>query len=160
MKRRILTIDDNTALRQFIQRTLTKKLPDHTLSFACAGAEGLGMAASEKPDLILLDYGLPDISGDEVCRGLQADMETAGLPIILMGRQPDELKRTKGAFENIIQTMPKPFTADQLCASVIKAFRNTRGNVPLNADTKSGTAVMDALGMGKDLFAAPSSKPA
>jgi len=160
MKRRILTIDDNAALQQFIQRTLTKKLPDHVLSFACAGAEGLGMAASEKPDLILLDYGLPDISGDEVCRGLQADEATAGLPIILMGRQPDELKRTKGAFENIIQTIPKPFTADQLCASVTKAFRSTRNSPPLNADTKSGTAVMDALGTGKDLFAAPPTKPA
>lgn len=160
MKRRILTIDDSAALQQFIQRALTKKLPDHALSFASAGAEGLGLAASEKPDLILLDYGLPDISGDEVCRGLQADAETAGLPIILMGRQPDELKRTKGAFENVIQTIPKPFTADQLYASVTRAFRNTTGNLPLNSDTKSGATALTALSAENDLFAPPPAKPA
>lgn len=152
MKRRILTIDDNSALRQFIHRTLTKKLPDHALSFACAGAEGLGLAASEKPDLILLDFGLPDIAGDEVCRGLQADAETAGLPVILMGSQSGEMKRTQGAFENVIQTIPKPFTAEQLCATITKALHDAGGKFPTTCDTKPGAIAMDAFSAEKDLF--------
>lgn len=152
MKRRILTIDDSTGLRQFIHRTLTKQLPDHALTFAGAGAEGLGMASSEKPDLILLDFSLPDIAGDEVCRGLQADKETAGLPVILMGSQASELKRTKSSFENVIHTISKPFTADQLCATVTKALQDAKGKLPGDSDTKLGAAVMDALSVGKDLF--------
>lgn len=156
MKRRILTIDDNAALRQFIQRTLTKKLPEHVLSFACAGAEGLGVAASEKPDLILLDFGLPDIAGDEVCRGLQADAETAGLPVILMGNQTGEMKRTQGAFENVIQIIPKPFTADLLGSAVARALQDTAKKLPADGDTKPGALAMDLFGAGKDLFQTPS----
>lgn len=159
MKRRILTIDDNTALRQFIHRTLTKKLPDHALTFASAGAEGLGMAASEKPDLILLDFALPDIAGDEVCRGLQADPETAGLPVILMGGQAGDLKRTQSAFENVIHTIPKPFTADLLCATVTKALQTASGNHSPNHDTELGAAALHALSAGKEFFL-PAPKPA
>jgi CheY-like chemotaxis protein len=156
MKRRILTIDDNAALRQFIQRTLTKKLPSHTLSFACAGAEGLGLAGCEKPDLILLDFALPDIAGDEVCRGLQADPETAELPVILMGGLASELKRSETEFDNIVHTIPKPFTADQLCNAVTKALRTAGGHATSGNDTKSGA--LDAMGLGKDLFTLPPPK--
>lgn len=156
MKRRILTIDDNAALRQFIQRTLMKKLPGNTLSFACAGAEGLGLAGCEKPDLILLDFALPDIAGDEVCRGLQADPETAELPVILMGGAADDLKRSQTEFENIVHTIPKPFTAEQLCSAVTKALRNTTAHPATGNDTKSGA--IDALGLGKDLFTLPTPK--
>jgi CheY-like chemotaxis protein len=155
MKRRILTIDDNPALRQFIQRTLTKKLPSHALSFACAGAEGLGMAGCEKPDLILLDFSLPDIAGGEVCRGLQADPETAELPVILMGGPADELKRSQSEFDNIVQTIPKPFTADQLCHAVTKALRNATSPAATGNDTSSGAMAMESLGQGKDLFTLP-----
>lgn len=158
MKRRILTIDDNAALRQFIQRTLTKKLPGNTLSFACAGAEGLGIAGCEKPDLILLDFALPDIAGDEVCRGLQADPETAELPVILMGGQASELKRSQAEFDNIVHTIPKPFTAEQLCNAVTKALRTATHHAAPGNDTKSGA--LDALGLGKDLFALPPPKAA
>lgn len=156
MKRRILTIDDNAALRQFIQRTLTKKLPGHTLSFACAGAEGLGIAGCEKPDLILLDFALPDIAGDEVCRGLQADPETAELPVILMGGQANELKRSQTEYDNIVHTIPKPFTADQLCNAVTKALRTATNQASPGNDTKSGA--LDAFGLGKDLFTLPPPK--
>jgi two-component system chemotaxis response regulator CheY len=159
MKRRILTIDDSTVLRQFIHRTLTKQLPDHALSFASFGAEGLGMAGSEKPDLILLDYGLPDIAGDEVCRGLQADPETAGLPVILMGGQARDLKRTQSAFGNVVHTIPKPFTAEQLGATVVKALRDTEEKKTADLDTKPGAVAIDALGAGKDLFFPPPAKP-
>ncbi|MGC3959163.1 MAG: response regulator [Verrucomicrobiota bacterium] len=156
MKRRILTIEDNAAVQQFIQRTLTKKLPGNTLSFACAGAEGLGIAGCEKPDLILLDFALPDIAGDEVCRGLQADPETAELPVILMGGQASELKRSQTEFDNIVHTIPKPFTADQLCNAVTKALRTATSHATPGNDTKSGA--LDALGLGKDLFALPPPK--
>ena len=159
MKRRILTIDDNTALRQFIQRTLTKKLPDHALTFACAGAEGLGMAASEKPDLILLDFALPDIAGDEVCRGLQADPETAGLPVILMGGHARDLDRAQSAFENVVHTIPKPFTADLLCATVSKALLEANDRAKASQDTESGAAALHAFGVGKEFFL-PAPQPA
>jgi len=155
MKRRILTIDDSPALRQFIHRLLTKKLPDHALSFAGFGAEGLGMAASEKPDLILLDFALPDIAGDEVCRGLQADPETAGLPVILMGSQISEMKRTQSAFENIVHTISKPFTAELLFATVAKALQEAGGKLLPDSDAKSGATVMEALQAGKDMFLLP-----
>jgi len=84
MKQKILAIDDSLTLREFIQRCLAKQSADYQIVLAKDGKEGLSLAAREMPDLILLDFVLPDMKGDEVCRRLQADAKTAGLPVVLM----------------------------------------------------------------------------
>jgi CheY-like chemotaxis protein len=130
MKQKILAIDDSLTLREFIQRSLVRQSADYTIILARDGTEGLNFAASEQPDLILLDFVLPDMKGDEVCRRLQSDKATAGLPVVLMSSSAADIKRTQSAFENVIRAIAKPFTPDLLCSTVAHALRDTSAKIP------------------------------
>ncbi len=131
MKQTILAIDDSLTLREFIQRCLAKQSADYRVVLAKDGAEGLSLAARELPDLILLDYVLPDLKGNEVCRRLQADKKTAGLPVVLMSSSAADIQRTLAEYENVIKAIAKPFTPELLCTTVAHALRETAGRIPL-----------------------------
>lgn len=130
VKQKILAIDDSLTLREFIQRCLAKQSADYQIVLAKDGTEGLSLAAREMPDLILLDFVLPDMKGDEVCRQLQSDAKTAGLPVVLMSSSAADIKRTQEQFENVIKAIAKPFTPELLCATVAHALRDLRGRLP------------------------------
>lgn len=140
MKQKILAIDDSLTLREFIQRSLVRQSADYTIILAKDGTEGLALATSEQPDLILLDFVLPDMKGDEVCRRLQSDKHTAGLPVVLMSSSAADIKRTQGEFENVIRAIAKPFTPDLLCSTVAHSLRETGGKLPQAASTGSAKA--------------------
>ena len=123
MKQKILAIDDSLTLREFIQRCLAKQSADYQIVLAKDGTEGLTLASRELPDLILLDFVLPDMKGDEVCRRLQGDSKTAGLPVVLMSSSAADIKRTQEQFENVIKAIAKPFTPELLCATVAHSLR-------------------------------------
>lgn len=123
MKQKILAIDDSLTLREFIQRCLAKQSADYQIVLAKDGTEGLTLAARELPDLILLDFVLPDMKGDEVCRRLQGDARTAGLPVVLMSSSAADIKRTQEQYENVVKAIAKPFTPELLCATVAHSLR-------------------------------------
>lgn len=123
MTKTILAIDDSLTLREFILRCLSRHSADYRILLAKDGKEGLEMAAKESPDLILLDFVLPDLKGDEVCRRLHASEKTAGLPIVLMSSSAAEMKRTEEEFTSVIKSIAKPFTPELLCATVGFGFR-------------------------------------
>jgi CheY-like chemotaxis protein len=77
---RILLIEDNEMNRDMLSRRLTRK--GYEVLTADDGARGLAAAASERPDLILMDMSLPVVDGWEATRRLKAAPETAGIPII------------------------------------------------------------------------------
>lgn len=129
MKQKILAIDDSLTLREFIQRCLARQSADYQIILAKDGTEGLSLAASEQPDLILLDFVLPDMKGDEVCRRLLSDKQTAGLPVVLMSSSAADIKRTQSEFENVIKAIAKPFTPDLLCSVVAHSLRETSGKI-------------------------------
>jgi CheY-like chemotaxis protein len=118
MSTNILAIDDSHTLRQFIVKSLTRHSPDYVITTAKDGAEGVELAASGKPDLILLDFILPDFNGDEVCRRLLANPDVAGVPIVLMSSSAAEIKKASGEFQNVVRSLAKPFTPELLCATV------------------------------------------
>lgn len=140
MKPTILAIDDSLTLREFIQRCLAKQSADYRIILAKDGTEGLALAARELPDLILLDYVLPDLKGNEVCRRLQADKKTAGLPVVLMSSSAADIKRTLAEYENVIKAIAKPFTPELLCTTVAHALRETSGRLPLPAHATPSAA--------------------
>jgi CheY-like chemotaxis protein len=78
----ILLVDDEEALRLLITMTLERE--SYRVVTAADGEEGLAIAKSLKPDLILLDVGLPKINGIEVCRRLRADPETSDLRSVML----------------------------------------------------------------------------
>jgi CheY-like chemotaxis protein len=72
-----------------------------------SGAEGLCLGRDLGPDLIVVDYGLPDLSGAEVCRRLRENPETAGTPIIAVTPSPEAL-RAEGSTADAVLTKPCP----------------------------------------------------
>ena len=123
MTRTILAIDDSLTLREFILRCLSRQSSENRILLAKNGEEGLALAAAEKPDLILLDFVLPDMKGDEVCRRLRANERTATLPVVLMSSSAAEIKRAEAEFDTVIKSIAKPFTPELLCAAVSFGFR-------------------------------------
>lgn len=139
MTKTILAIDDSLTLREFILRCLSRHSADNRILLAKDGKEGLSMAAKEKPDLILLDFVLPDMKGDEVCRRLRADEKTATLPVVLMSSSAAEMKRTEAEYENVIKSIAKPFTPELLCATVSFGFREITKRQVVNGGTPVAT---------------------
>ena len=67
------------------------------ISSASAGAEGVSRVEQHLPDLVLLDYSLPDINGDEVCQRLLANKKTARIPIVMMSGHVLEMNLGRGS---------------------------------------------------------------
>jgi len=79
---KILLVEDNEMNRDMLSRRLIRK--DHEVIIAVDGAEGVAMAQSENPDLILMDISLPVIDGREATRRLKAAEATRSIPIIAL----------------------------------------------------------------------------
>ena len=114
--RKVLVIDDSLMLLSFVKEILSEA--NYVAMTAPTAEEGLAAAASDVPDLILLDYVLPDMKGDEVCQRLSQDPATAKVPIIYMSGfgtdlEPDQIKSA-----NVIGSLNKPFTSDLLIKTV------------------------------------------
>jgi CheY-like chemotaxis protein len=78
----ILAIDDNRAFNYAICRALEQN--GYRCLHAHAGEEALTVAADQRPDAILLDVNLPDMTGFEVCRRLKADDKTRAIPVVFL----------------------------------------------------------------------------
>jgi len=113
---RILIVDDDES----ITRCLSYCFRDagHTPMTAATGHAAL-LAARTNPDLILLDLGLPDISGDEVLRRLKREPSTAQIPVVIVSGEPDaaEIVARSGA-TGAVAIMQKPVLGSELCALV------------------------------------------
>ena len=90
---KILLVEDNEMNRDMLSRRLEKR--GYTLALAVDGAGGIAMAASEHPDLILMDMSLPVIDGWEATRKIKGDPATAGIPIIALTAHAMESDRQK-----------------------------------------------------------------
>jgi two-component system, cell cycle response regulator DivK len=82
IKMKILYVEDNDDNAYMLKNRLSRA--GFTVVVATDGAQGVAMAASERPDLILMDITLPDINGEEVTRRLKADPKTKGIPVIAL----------------------------------------------------------------------------
>jgi DNA-binding response OmpR family regulator len=114
--RKVLVIDDSLMLLSFVKEILSEA--SYQVATAATAEEGLSSAASDTPDLVLLDYVLPDMKGDDVCQRLTENPATAKVPIVYMSGfgtdlQPDQIKSA-----NVIGSLNKPFTSDLLIKTV------------------------------------------
>ncbi|HEX8679969.1 MAG TPA: response regulator, partial [Chthoniobacterales bacterium] len=112
--KKVLLIDDTELLLVFVEEVLSTAEPTLQIVTASSGLAGVEKAIAEKPDLILLDYSLPDITGGEVCRRLLADERTARLPIIMMSGHVPEMLAVSDEYENVVAAIPKPFLSTAL----------------------------------------------
>jgi len=115
-RQRVLVIDDSLMLLGFVEEILTEA--NYDVVTAGTAEEGLQATRQQKPDLILLDYLLPDLRGDEVSRRLSEDESTAHIPVIFMSGFAADLGDAQARSENILGILHKPFTSDSLVKAV------------------------------------------
>ncbi len=120
--KKVVVIDDTEMLLIFVEDILTSKNQELDIITASAGAEGVSRVEKHLPDLVLLDYSLPDINGDEVCQRLLANKKTARIPIVMMSGHVLEMNEAAARYENIVATIAKPFLSQSLVDLVQKTL--------------------------------------
>ena len=118
----ILVIDDSLTIRKLLEMSLVRA--GHKVVLAASGAEGVALARSTAPRLILLDFVLPDRRGVEVCAELAADPATANIPVVVMSAKGDADVRT--AFKGhapVAEFVAKPFAPAAIVHTVETVLR-------------------------------------
>lgn len=130
---RILLVDDEIA----IQRSLGPLLRTHgyEVEMALAGSSAIRLAAEHAPDLIVLDLGLPDLDGTEVCRRIR---ETSKVPIIVLSARTGETDKVRALDLGADDFVTKPFGPEELLARIRVALRR------VVSDTGSEQGVLKA----------------
>jgi two-component system alkaline phosphatase synthesis response regulator PhoP len=135
MKTRILLVEDDPALRKLLKDALPESI--FIIDIAETGREGLDMIVKRKPDLILLDWNLPDLNGFEVCKYIKQNKDCAHIPIIMVTAYA-ELNRKVSALEvGADDYITKPFEIEELIARVKAVLRRRQGGAPEESITKS-----------------------
>lgn len=115
---RILVIDDELSIRRMLQVLLEGA--GHTMTSADDGSHGLHALALEKPDLLILDLGLPDIDGLEVLRRLR---EWSSVPVLILSARPDPADKVNALDLGADDYLTKPFDATELLARLRALLR-------------------------------------
>jgi two-component system KDP operon response regulator KdpE len=122
---RILVVDDEAAIRRFLSTVL--KAEDFSLHLAETGHAALAAAATVRPDIILLDLGLPDLDGVEVIRRIR---EWSTVPIIVLSVREREDDKVKALDAGADDYLTKPFGISELLARIRVALRRSVQQVP------------------------------
>jgi len=120
----ILLVEDEPAQRAVLAYNL--KSEGFEVIEAEDGEEALVMAQESVPDLVLLDWMLPHVSGLEVCRRLKSGKATRALPVIMLSARSEELDKVRGLETGADDYMVKPYSVAELMARVRKELRRTR----------------------------------
>ncbi|MFL6518856.1 MAG: response regulator [Chthoniobacterales bacterium] len=129
--KKIVVIDDTEMLLIFVEDALATADPTLQIVTAFTGSEGLRRTEVMLPDLVLLDYSLPDLRGDQVCERLLQNEATARVPVVMMSGHVSEMTATARKYRNVVATIEKPFRSEALVALV----RETLTKGPLAAKT-------------------------
>jgi len=124
MRAKILLVEDDAHLVELISYNLEKE--DFEVIRTGDGEEALAMARDEKPDLVILDWMIANLSGIEVCRQLRRLPETANLPIVMLTARADEADRIRGLETGADDYVTKPFSPRELIARVRALLRRLR----------------------------------
>jgi len=121
----ILVIDDEESIRRFLALALSAQ--SYNIILAASGKEGIASAVVQKPDVIILDLGLPDMDGVEVTRAIRAWAQT---PIIILSVRGSESDKIAALDAGADDYLTKPFGIGELLARLRAALRrsiNTTG---------------------------------
>lgn len=124
MKPYVLVVEDEEALATLLDYNLDKE--GFRVERAGDGEEGLLKVEEETPDLILLDWMLPKVSGVEVCRQLRAKPETRRTPILMLTARGEETDKVRGLDTGADDYVVKPFAMSELTARIRALLRRTR----------------------------------
>ncbi len=121
MSRTVLTIEDQPDIRRLIRMTLEFK--GHRVLEAGNGADGLALARSERPDLILLDVMMPGMSGHRVAQALGDDPVLAGIPTVMISALGSQGDVDAGLATGVRAYLVKPFSPWELLDKIDELTR-------------------------------------
>lgn len=145
IKPEILIIEDDKAVRNLISTTL--EMDGYRYITADNGAQGILSAASQQPDIILLDLGLPDMDGTEVIRKVRSWSQ---LPIIVISARSEDRDKIEALDAGADDYLTKPFSVDELRARLRSTLRRLNY---LSTVTESENAVFTNGGLAIDFAA-------
>ena len=121
---RVLVVEDEPAQREVLAYNLEAE--GFRVAKAETGDEALLLVEEEAPDIIVLDWMLPGVSGIEVCRRVKSKTETRGIPVIMLSARSEEVDRVRGLETGADDYVVKPYSVVELMARVRSQLRRTR----------------------------------
>jgi len=140
MAARILVVEDEAALAALLEYNLGHE--GFAVSLCGDGEAALAALAEAPPDLVLLDWMLPGLSGIELCRRIRAGAETREMPVIMLTARGEEEDRVRGLDTGADDYLTKPFSIPELIARVRAVLRRARPGVA-GAVARWGDLVLD-----------------
>ncbi|MDQ3124686.1 MAG: phosphate regulon transcriptional regulator PhoB, partial [Pseudomonadota bacterium] len=120
----VLVMEDEDALATLLSYNLEKE--GYRVVVASDGEEGMLQIEERLPDLVLLDWMLPKLSGIEVCRRIRGKSETRNMPIIMLTARGEESDRIRGLDTGADDYLTKPFSMSELIARIRAVLRRIR----------------------------------
>jgi DNA-binding response OmpR family regulator len=144
-KSKILIVEDDSDVSEMLHAYF--RVQGYDVVIANWGEDGVGLAASSRPDLVILDIRLPDIDGYEVARRLRADRKTSDIPIIFLTEKRDRADKLYGLELGADDYITKPFDVQELRLRVRNALRRASQDTLTNPVTglPEGEAVTEKL---------------
>jgi len=134
---RLLVVDDQPANIQALYQAFSA---DHQVLMATGGEQALKLAATQQPDLVLLDVVMPGMDGHEVCRRLKADAATRDIPMIFVTAHSDEAAETQGLALGAVDFISKPINPP-----IVRARVKTHLTLKAQADLLRQWVYVDGL---------------
>src|SRR5437868_11273017 len=116
----VLGIDDSLTIRKLLEMVLARG--GYSYELAATGEEGISRAKRNPPQLVLLDYVLPDMKGLDVATALSQDDKTNAIPVILMSAKSDDLRPLFSSLPSVLEFVSNPFTPAEISILVADIF--------------------------------------
>ena len=139
----VLVVEDEAAQREILAYNLEAE--GFRVRIARDGEEAMTMISEEMPDIVVLDWMMPNVSGIEVCRRLRARSETKAVPIVMLSARSEEFDRVRGLETGADDYVVKPYSVMELMARIRTQLRRSRpatqgevleyGDITLDAET-------------------------
>ena len=123
-KASVLIVEDEPDISEVIRYNLSRA--GYRVRNTLDGEEGLIMIKEEKPDVLILDWMLPSVSGLEICRALRRQKDTRDIGIIILTARGEELDRVQGLESGADDYISKPFSPAELVARVASVLRRSK----------------------------------
>jgi two-component system, OmpR family, phosphate regulon response regulator PhoB len=156
----ILLVEDEPAQRDVLSYNLAAE--SYRVNVAQDGEEAMMMVREETPDLIVLDWMMPKLSGIEVCRRLKSRAETRAIPVIMLSARSEEVDRVRGLETGADDYVIKPYSIAELMARIRANLRRVRPStvgmvlefqdIQLDGETHRVTRAGKALQLGPTEF--------
>lgn len=127
MNAHIFVVEDEKPIQELLQYNLEKE--GFKVSLSANGEEALETIKEKVPDLILLDWMLPDLSGIKICRYLKQDKTVKNIPVIMLTAKGEEEDKIKGFNTGAEDYMTKPFSFPELLVRIKSLLKRVKPNI-------------------------------